>query len=85
MSIKKVAFEFDPFAELGIEPPKSKRDREEALEKIAELVTRFGEEYARAALDLPRQTLARALAGLGIRRATADMIRTRLGKLSADG
>jgi len=54
-------------------------------EKIAELVTRFGEEYARAALDLPRQTLARALAGLGIRRATADMIRTRLGKLSADG
>ena len=38
MPIKKVAFEFDPFAELGIDPPKSKRDREEALQKIAELV-----------------------------------------------
>lgn len=38
MSIKKVSFEFDPFDELGITPPKSRADRQEALERVAELV-----------------------------------------------
>lgn len=48
---------------------------------IADLVSQLGEPQARAALDLPRQTLARALAGLGIRRGTADLIRARLASL----
>lgn len=38
MSIKKVAFEFDPFEHLGIDPPKSARDRADALERVAEIV-----------------------------------------------
>ena len=38
MSIKKVAFEFDPFDELGIEPPKKKADRDEALARVAEVI-----------------------------------------------
>lgn len=38
MAISKVAYEFDPFEELGIKPPKSAADRREALDRIAELV-----------------------------------------------
>lgn len=38
MAIKKVAFEFDPFKVLGVSPPKDKALRDEALERVAELV-----------------------------------------------
>lgn len=38
MAIKKVAFEFDPFEVLGITPPKNRADRDEALDRVAELV-----------------------------------------------
>lgn len=45
MAIKRVAFEFDPFEVLGISPPKNKSDRDEALERVAELVQTSVLEY----------------------------------------
>lgn len=36
--MKKVAFEFDPFRELGITPPKSERKKRAALKEAAEIV-----------------------------------------------
>lgn len=45
MAIKRVAFEFDPFEELGITPPKNKSARDEALERVAELVQTSVLEY----------------------------------------
>lgn len=49
--------------------------------RLASVVARLGERRAIEALATPRPTLARALAGLGVRRATADVIRARLDAL----
>lgn len=45
MAIKKVAFEFDPFEVLGIKPPKDRELRDEALDRVAELVQTSVLEY----------------------------------------
>lgn len=45
MAIKKVAYEFDPFEELGIDPPKSAAMRADALEAVAEYVKTAVLEY----------------------------------------
>lgn len=48
--------------------------------KLQNLVQRVGESRAIAQLDLPRSTLARALAGLGLRDGTRLLIEVRLGQ-----
>ena len=45
MAIKKVAYEFDPFQVLGLTPPKDRALRDEALERVAELVQTSVLEY----------------------------------------
>lgn len=45
MAIKKVAFEFDPFQVLGLTPPKDRALRDEALDRVAELVQTSVLEY----------------------------------------
>lgn len=49
-----------------------------SLSRVRALIARVGERRALELLDLPRPTLARAAAGLGVRRATAEVIRMRL-------
>lgn len=46
--------------------------------RLAALLARVGEARTIELLDTPKQTIARAAAGLPIRRATADVIRARL-------
>lgn len=50
---------------------------------LRSVVSASGEKVACAALDIPRTTLARALAGLGLRRATADVLMMRLSALAS--
>lgn len=49
--------------------------------RLAALVAVKGETAALAALNLPRATFARAVAGLPVRKATAEVIRLRLAAL----
>lgn len=51
--------------------------------KLQTLVQRVGERRALERLDLPRSTLARALAGLGLREGTRLLIEVRLEQLGA--
>jgi hypothetical protein len=50
----------------------------QTLGDLRAYVSRVGPDKARKTLDLSRQTLAQAAAGLPVRRATADVIRARL-------
>ena len=52
-----------------------------AADRITQLVAEVGELRAAQALHISRQTLARILAGLEIRRGTAALIRERLREL----
>lgn len=52
--------------------------------RLVALVRRAGERRAIALLDTSRQTLTRALSGLGIRPATAIVLRMRLDALALD-
>jgi DNA invertase Pin-like site-specific DNA recombinase len=56
---------------------------EEQRARIKRLVDRVGETEAARRLGLPRQTLARALAGLGLRRGTAVLFIQQLDALDA--
>jgi hypothetical protein len=55
-----------------------------ARRRLAALIRRVGERAAAALLDTPRSTLARALAALPVRVASADVIRTRLDALDGN-
>lgn len=52
--------------------------------RLAALITHVGEKRACILLDIPRATLARAAARLGLRRATAEVLTMRLDALDAD-
>lgn len=52
-----------------------------AASKIAKIVAESGERRAAEALHISRQTLARILAGLEVRRGTAALVRERLREL----
>lgn len=49
--------------------------------RLSDLVARIGEPRTVKTIGIPRQTLARALAGLGLRRGTIALIQQRLGSL----
>lgn len=51
--------------------------------RLTALISRVGEGRAIELLSTPKQTLARAAAGLPVRVATADVIRARLDALDA--
>jgi hypothetical protein len=52
--------------------------------QLAEIVRTSGEHGALKHLGIPRATLARALAGLGLRRGTIAMLRGRLFEVTKD-
>lgn len=62
----------------SIPPPLSLRDRD----RLSALVRRLGERRAVEILDMPRATLARCMAGLGVRRATAEVLAARLDQIA---
>ena len=56
---------------------------EQTRRRLAAFVRLVGERRARELLDVARPLLARALAGLPIRRASAEVLRVRLDVLDA--
>lgn len=54
-------------------------------QRIRLCIARLGEARAARALDVGRQTLARAVAGLPVHRATADVLVARLNELAPCG
>jgi len=52
--------------------------------RLASLLARIGERRTVDLLAMPRQTIARAAAGLPVRVATADVIRARLDAAAAN-